>query len=283
MCQFSLLTVCLNPGEKLRGTLESALIQTFQDFELIIKDGGSTDGSLESVSDLLQDPRIRVVQKKDTGIYDAMNQAVQEAKGRYVYFLNCGDKLYDETVLSKVAKEAGEASSETGKEAPSETGETTHGERFIIYGNVVWKEKQALITPPSKITGFTCYRNIPCHQACFYDAGLCKEKAFETQYKIRGDYEHFLWCHYRGKAVERYLSETVAEYEGGGYSESKKNQERSKQEHREITRKYMSKGELLKYRLIMAITLAPLRTKIAENPKLSGAYHKVLGFLYQRK
>lgn len=264
MCQFSLLTVCLNPGDKLRGTLESALKQTFQDFELIIKDGGSTDGSLEGVSDLLQDPRIRVVQKKDTGIYDAMNQAVQEAKGRFVFFLNCGDRLYDENVLSMVAKEASD-------------------DRLILYGNVVWKEKQALITPPAKITGFTCYRNVPCHQACFYDAGLCKEKPFETKYKIRGDYEHFLWCHYRGNAKERYLNGTVAEYEGGGYSESRKNQKRSKQEHREITRTYMSKGELFKYRFIMAVTLAPLRTKIAENPKLSGTYHKLLGVLYRRK
>ncbi|MBP5280981.1 MAG: glycosyltransferase [Lachnospiraceae bacterium] len=120
MCEFSLITVCLNPGEKLRGTLESALRQTYGDFELLIKDGGSTDGSIEGVSDLLEDPRIRVINRKDKSIYDAMNQAVEEAKGKYVYFLNCGDKLYDETVLEKVAEAAKSSSS-----------------RYIFYGNVV--------------------------------------------------------------------------------------------------------------------------------------------------
>ena len=307
MCEFSLLTVCLNPGEKLRGTLESALMQTYGDFEVLIKDGGSTDGSLEGVSDLLADPRVRVITRKDTGIYDAMNQAVEEVAGKYVFFLNCGDKLYDETVLGKVAeaakKIAAEGGARVGKatmpdgategvagvdkaavyDGAAEGGSGATTPRFIFYGNVVWKEKQALITPPSAITGFTCFRNVPCHQACFYDTGLCKEKPFETKYKIRGDYEHFLWCHYVGKASEKYLGFTVAEYEGGGYSESKKNIQRSKQEHREITQKYMGKAELFRYRAIMALTLQPLRTWMAENPKVSGVYHKLVGVIYRRK
>ncbi len=280
MCTFSLLTVCLNPGEKLKGTLESALGQTFGDFELIIKDGGSTDDSLQAAGELLKDPRVRLVSKKDSGIYDAMNQAVEEAKGEYVFFLNCGDRLFDETVLEKVAGEIDRIRNQ------SCTGNGDGGEdasqRLIVYGNVSWKEKQSLIVPPSKITGFTCYRNVPCHQACFYDVRLCKEKPFETKYKIRGDYDHFLWCHYRGGARECYLEITVAEYEGGGYSESKANQKRSKQEHREITKKYMGKGELMKYRAIMALTFQPLRTRISEDPRLSGAYYKLLGKVYKR-
>lgn len=267
MCMFSLLTVCLNPGEKLRSTLESALGQTYQGFELLIKDGGSTDGSIENVSDLVRDPRIRVIGERDTGIYDAMNQAVAQAKGRYVFFLNCGDRLYDASVLERVAQEAQRLSADD--------------ERLIIYGNVVWKEKQAVITPPAKITGFTCYRNVPCHQACFYDVRLCREKPFETKYKIRGDYDHFLWCHYQGNAKEHYLQATVAEYEGGGFSESKKNQKRSKEEHREITEKYMEKKDLFRYRTVMALTLAPLRTWLSENKAFSGIYHKLVGRLYR--
>ena len=267
MCQFSLLTVALNPGKKLRETISSALVQTFQDFELIIKDGGSTDGSLEGIADLLGDPRIRVVSQKDTGIYDGMNQAVALAKGKYVYFLNCGDRLMDEKVLERVGGEL----------------EKLSWDRVILYGNVFWKEKQALVTPPRQITGFTCYRNVPCHQACFYDAGLCKEKPFETQYKIRGDYEHFLWCHYQGGAREHYLDLTIAEYEGGGFSESKENQKRSKRELREITQRYMGRAELLKYRAIMAITLAPLRSWLSENKRFSGLYYKLVGMLYHKK
>ena len=88
---FSIIVVCLNPGEKLLQTLQSIQKQEFRDYEIVLKDGGSTDGSLQKLypgqSGLL------VVTKPDRGIYDAMNQAVEEAKGRFVFFLNCGMRL----------------------------------------------------------------------------------------------------------------------------------------------------------------------------------------------
>lgn len=322
MCFFSLITVCLNPGDKLRKTLESALKQTCGDFELIVKDGGSSDGSLEKNRELLKDPRIRVITEKDTGIYDAMNQAVSHAEGQYIFFLNCGDTLYDETVLEKVKKAAEEGlategltserflpedqgeGSETvkpgygavpGKPGYGSTSEGTGGvseiaeyevgreSRQVLYGDVFARKTQAWITPPPSITGFTCYRNVPCHQACFYSTSLCKEKLFETKYKIRGDYEHFLWCFYRGEAQMRYLSFPVAEYEGGGYSETKENLRRSKEEHREITALYMKKTERMKYRLIMALTLAPLRTYLSESPRFAGMYSRLLKAFYRNR
>lgn len=271
MCMFSLLTVCLNPGNKLRESVESALAQTCGDFEIIIKDGGSKDGSLDSIRDLLQDPRIKLFTEKDSSIYDAMNQAVSHARGKYVFFLNCGDLLYDTTVLEKV------------KEKALELEEADPKARMVLYGNVFSSKNQVWITSPPGITGFTCYRNVPCHQACFYSTDLCREKPFEPKYKIRGDYEHFLWCFYRGGAKMHYLDLPVASYEGGGYSETKENLKRSKREHKEITEMYMAKGELLKYRTIMALTLAPLRRALAESKTFSGIYNGLVGMLYKKK
>ena len=75
---FSIIVVCLNPGEKLLQTLQSIQKQEFRDYEIVLKDGGSTDGSLQKL-----DPGqsgLHVVTKPDRGIYDAMNQAVEEAK-----------------------------------------------------------------------------------------------------------------------------------------------------------------------------------------------------------
>ena len=101
---FSILVVCLNPGDKLRTTLESIREQTFRNYEVIIKDGLSSDGSLDFVKEVTEEfPSLRMIRKKDGGIYDAMNQAVQEAEGRYLYFLNCGDKFYHEKVLEEIA------------------------------------------------------------------------------------------------------------------------------------------------------------------------------------
>lgn len=96
---FSIVTVCLNAGEALRRTVESVLAQKFEDFEYLIKDGGSTDGSLDS---LPSDPRIRIVRSRDHGIFDAMNQALDAAAGRYVHFLNAGDLFVDNKVLVDV-------------------------------------------------------------------------------------------------------------------------------------------------------------------------------------
>ena len=70
---FSIVVVCLNPGEKLLKTVQSVLNQKYGNYEIVVKDGGSTDGSLEQ---LPADSRIRVYTRLDSGIYDAMNQAM---------------------------------------------------------------------------------------------------------------------------------------------------------------------------------------------------------------
>lgn len=268
--KFSIVVVSLNPGDKLKKTLQSILMQDFTDYEVIVKDGGSKDGCLERAAEELDDPRIHLYTEKDKSIYDGMNQAVSHAQGEYIYFLNCGDKFYDKKVLGKIAGEIAVVE----KKEP--------GKRHIFYGDIFGEKNGVHITPAPKITGFTCYRNVPNHQSCFYSATLCKEKPFEIRFKIRGDYEHFLWCFYKAEADMVYIKTPIAYYEGGGYSESRENIARSKAEHREITAKYMSRKELFRYRAVMLLTLAPLRTFMAENPVLSGFYNRMRSLLYRR-
>ena len=101
--KFSIITVSLNSGPKLLETVENILKQTYKDFEIIVKDGGSTDESLSKVKDL-NSPFVKVVETPDKGIYDAMNEAVKYATGDYVLFLNAGDKFYSGDVLERVAR-----------------------------------------------------------------------------------------------------------------------------------------------------------------------------------
>ena len=89
--KFSIITVCLNAGNDLSDTVDSILNQTYNDYELIIKDGMSTDGSIEK---LPQNSHIKLIQCKDSGIYDAMNQGIMEAQGDYCIFINAGDTIY---------------------------------------------------------------------------------------------------------------------------------------------------------------------------------------------
>ena len=98
---FSIITVCLNPGDKLLPTIKSIQNQTETDLEILVKDGGSKE-NIEDKILKLSDERIRFVKKEDQGIYDAMNQAAALSTGNYVYFLNCGDILNDENVLKKI-------------------------------------------------------------------------------------------------------------------------------------------------------------------------------------
>ena len=106
--KFSVITVCLNPGEKLDATLASVLEQTFEDAEVVLKDGGSKDGSVERWKrENASHPgfgRVRVLEEKDKGIYDAMNQAAAHALGEFLIFLNCGDVFPDKRVLERTAE-----------------------------------------------------------------------------------------------------------------------------------------------------------------------------------
>ena len=88
--KISVITVCLNSGEKLSATLDSILGQGCQDVEVILKDGGSTDGSVERwKQENASRPgaeRVRIIVEEDRGIYDAMNQAVAHAAGDFLLF-----------------------------------------------------------------------------------------------------------------------------------------------------------------------------------------------------
>lgn len=263
-----MLVVCLNAGEKLKETIDSILMQTYQNYEVIVKDGGSTDGSVEKLEERIAqigEKRIRVIHEKDTGIYDAMNQACTYMTGDYCLFLNCGDYLYSKHVLEVFARAMG-----------------TEGKNHIFYGNRYQAQSGSIEYSAPRIDAFTCYRNIPCHQTCFYSVDLFRERQYRPQYRVRADYEHFLWCYFKQKAQFTYVPERVVSYEGGGYSETRENEKRSAREHREITRMYMSPGQRFRYRAYLIVTLAPLRHTLATNPRFADAYNKVIHRFYHR-
>lgn len=272
--EFAILVVCLNPGDKLKKTLESIKIQTYRDYEVVVKDGLSSDDSLLSIKNtegvMNEFPNFRLIEKKDSGIYDAMNQAVQESEGRYVYFLNCGDVFYNENVLADIA--------ELIRGNPSDAG--------IYYGNIYERQTGREVASNPEMDDFGCYRNVPCHQACFYDRKLLVAHPFETRYRVRADYEQFLWCFFSNELQEKtafvYGDILIADYEGGGFSETKQNRRISNAEHKEIVRKYLPAHKILKYRILMLITLAPVRTWIAGNPVTSGFYNRIKKSYYKK-
>lgn len=267
---YSIIVVCLNAGDRLAKTVESILAQKYENYEIVIKDGGSKDGSVQKIKDKYENEdmykHIKIYEQKDSSIYDAMNQAVRLANGDYCIFLNAGDDFYDETVLGKIAD-----------------GIKNESYPDIVYGNLYHKALDTVIYSSPEINDFACYRNVPCHQTCFYKRNMFDERGYNPEYNVRADYEHFLWCYFAKKARIVYIPEIVSSYEGGGYSETKENLKLSARQHREIVVKYMGKRKADKYRMIMLLTLAPLRSFMANNKHMSGIYNSFKTLIYKLK
>ena len=96
--KFSIITVVLNAKEDLIETIKSLKEQSHKDFEYIIIDGGSTDGTIEVINKNL-DIIDKWISEKDSGIYDAMNKGLDLCEGNYIGMLNAGDK-YTPNALS---------------------------------------------------------------------------------------------------------------------------------------------------------------------------------------
>lgn len=112
----TIITINYNNAAGLQKTMESVWAQTSRDFEYIVVDGASNDGSVEYLETIfgelnvssnyqLPTPHYQVVSEPDTGIYNAMNKGICMAKGEYIHFLNSGDWLVDAHVVENMLKE----------------------------------------------------------------------------------------------------------------------------------------------------------------------------------
>ena len=262
MIQFSIITVCLNAGQGLLDTVARTLSQTYENFEIIVKDGGSEDGSLEK---LPKDARIRVVTRQDTGIYDAMNQGIAEARGDYLIFMNCGDWFYSPDVLQSIAEGIGE------QREP------------LYYGKCFDRMTGQVRAYPKQLTRMTCYRTMICHQATIYRADILKQRPYDLSYRILADRE-MLWYLVCEKKVEpKYLDTVIADYQGGGESADQRHIQRNRADQQRLLDTYYPKSEQRKYRLMMALTFQKLRVSLSKSPKFSKYYFKTVQAFYDCK
>ena len=209
---FSIIVVSFNAAPYIRKTIESVLAQDFTDYEIVVKDAASTDGTLDEIP---KDDRIRVYSEKDTGVYDGMNAAIEYATGKYLLFLNCGDYLPHEHVFSDVYKIAKD----------KDEGNT------ILYGD--FTRRGVRFKPASRLTPFYLYRTPLCHQTEFFGCGIFEKERYETRFVILGDYNLTLKTFFAGYKYV-YVPTVVADYLGGGASESPKGIAMRRRERAEI-------------------------------------------------
>lgn len=204
--KFSIIVASLNAGEELINTVSSILEQTYSDFEIIVKDGFSKDGSIEK---LPEDNRIRVYQKSDAGIYDAMNQAITYVIGEYVLFLNCGDTFHSKNVLREISEHIDESV-----------------ENCIYYGDCYTVNRNAFVRYPDKFDDYICCTKTLCHQSTIYKAELLKDKGFDTKYKIVADFHYYVKAYVNGTSLI-HIPVVIANYLGGGASETYENRKKA--------------------------------------------------------
>jgi glycosyltransferase involved in cell wall biosynthesis len=194
----SIVTIVFNDKKGLEKTILSVLSQEFNDFEFIIIDGGSTDGTKE-VIDKYKDNIDFYISEKDQGIYDAMNKGVTIANGRWLNFMNAGDIFYSSKVLSSIFKEI------------------KHKNKALIYG---YKYENSLPIYPHSIDFLKKGILMGNHQSMFFNSLIIGQDLFYSlKYPIYGDYElvnRIFLKH--GEDSFKYLNLPIAIYEGGGIS-----------------------------------------------------------------
>lgn len=302
---FTIIIVSYNPGEKLFETIRSVEKQTFTDYRILIKDGMSTDGSVEKlkiaydigIAGKDEGKVITLLESCDNGIYHGMNIATafleskikekraqrdeldnpQDAKllragehPSYIFFLNCGDRFYNEKVLKTVHDEIIKRINSDGTTVPA-----------IFYGDIFDAQTGNRVASNPTINDYACYRNVPSHQACFYDERLIYNNPFDLKYKVRADYEQFLRCFYKDKAEAYYIKTVISSYEGGGYSDQ--NRKLSEEERREIIKHYLTRSQIRKYDFLRVVTLSRFRTFLAGNRITAGLYNAIKTAIYKMK
>jgi glycosyltransferase involved in cell wall biosynthesis len=254
---FSLITVTYNPGEGLRRTVESVKAQRYRDFEHVIKDGGSTDGSLEAYAQDAPGYAPLIARQADGGIYDAMNQALSHATGRFVLFLNAGDSLFDAQVLESVAAVL-----------------RLRPDLGLVYGDYFSETLRQGVKSPSRLTRFALFRNTLCHQSCFAQRE-CIERlgGFDTSLRVLADYDLLLRMLFLDRVPFAYLGKPLASCMGGGFSARLENVRLGSLEARIVRDRYFPRGERILHTILRAATLPQLRTLMMRSERLGPLRH----------
>lgn len=200
--KLSIVTINLNNKNGLKKTFESIFEQNFVDFEYIVIDGDSTDGSVELIKQY-QSKVSYWQSKKDKGIYQALNRGIKKASGEYILFLHSGDYLLDEMALNRVFSAQSDAD--------------------IIYAdakrlNLVTRQVE-IYKQPKSLTKLFFYRYSLCHQAMFFKRSLFKQFGlYREDLSIVADWVFNLQLYLSGQCTWQHLNTPIIYYDIAGIS-----------------------------------------------------------------
>ena len=198
MYQFSVIVPTYNSAKTIDKCLQSVIQQTCTDFEIIVIDGLSTDGTQDIVKQYIKTNKVTLISEKDKGIYDAMNKGVSRSTGKWLYFLGSDDELYSNDILAMVAKNI-----------------KANPESKFVYGDV--------ITSDGTIERYKNYgfkdllSRCICHQSIFYHQSLFDNEMYDLQYKVCADWDFNLKL-FAGNINPVYTNQIIAKFNLAGVS-----------------------------------------------------------------
>jgi glycosyltransferase involved in cell wall biosynthesis len=224
--KISVITVCKNAKDTIKKTIDSILSQTCPEYEIVVIDGGSDDGTL----DILEQygDKINLTSEPDNGIYDAMNKGLRKITGDIILFLNADDYLSSEDVFQVVADKY-----------------QSNPELGILWGNV------SLVSQDKKTFQEEKYDYIKssldmacsniCHQAIFYKKELFEKYGYyDESFKVLADWDFNIRALVQEKTKCLYLDRVLVVFQLGGISSNsdKKIKKLKKKENKFLKQKY---------------------------------------------
>ena len=189
--KITIVTVCLNVENTIEVTMQSVLGQTFREIEYLIIDGKSSDGTLDIINKYMNDGRIRLLSEKDSGLYNAMNKAIELSTSDYIIFMNSGDVFCDNHVLEDMVP---------------------HLHTDLVYGNVIRKtqdgDRLEKYHGKHKLMCLLLIGRMMSHQALFTKSDIMKQYKFNEQFKICADYDFIVRAKKNGCSMT-YIDRTV--------------------------------------------------------------------------
>lgn len=201
--KFSIITVTYNDLDNLKITYNSVKKQSFSDYEYLIVDGGSTDGTVDYLEKIKNaDQHIRYISEKDNGIYDAMNKGVLNSQGDYIIFLGAADTFYTNAILDEVYS-------------------ILLSGYDVVYGKCVFSsgEHKGEIIGHSLNWYNVLFDKWVAHQSVFAKRQLLLDNPFDLKYKTYADQEFMIKIKKLGYRL-KFFDKCICYYDGLGFSAS---------------------------------------------------------------